>query len=92
MSDEEGLKLTPYVFTITNTGTLTADYEVFIQDDTDMINQDNCSGNQLNKDYIRYKLDTGSPANLSSIAGSNYKIATGSLAPDASVLIHYMYG
>ena len=85
MSDEEGLKLTPYVFTITNTGTLAADYEVFIQDDTDMINQDNCSGNQLNKDYIRYKLDTGSPANLSSIAGSNYKIATGSLAPDASV-------
>ena len=85
MSDEEGLKLTPYVFTITNTGTLTADYEVFIQDDTDMINQDNCSGNQLNKDYIRYKLDTGSPANLSSIAGSNYKIATGSLEAGSSV-------
>ncbi len=79
MSDEEGLKLTPYTFTITNTGTLTADYEVFIQDDQDMINHDNCSGNQLNKDYIRYKLDTGTPANLSSIAGSNYKIATGSL-------------
>ena len=85
MSDEEGLKLTPYVFTITNTGTLTADYEVFIQDDTDMIEQDNCSGNQLNKDYIRYKLDTGSPANLSSIAGSNYKIATGSLKAGSSV-------
>ena len=85
MSDEEGLKLTPYVFTITNTGSLTADYEVFIQDDTDMINQDNCSGNQLNKDYIRYKLDTGSPANLSSLAGSNYKIATGSLEAGGSV-------
>ena len=85
MSDEEGLKLTPYTFTITNTGTLTADYEVFIQDDTDMIEQDNCSGNQLNKDYIRYKLDTGSPANLSSIAGSNYKIATGSLEAGGSV-------
>ena len=85
MSDEEGLKLKPYVFTITNTGTLTADYEVFIQDDTDMIEQDKCSGNQLNKDYIRYKLDTGSPANLSSIAGSNYKIATGSLEAGSSV-------
>ncbi len=85
MSDEEGLKLTPYVFTITNTGTLTADYEVFIQDDTDMINQDNCSGNQLNKDYIRYKLDTGNPTNLSSIAGSNYKIASGSLEAGSSV-------
>ena len=84
MSDEEGLKLTPYTFTIKNTGTLTADYEVFIQDDQDMISQDNCSGNQLNKDYIRYKLDTGAPANLSSIAGSNYKIATGSLEPNGS--------
>ena len=85
MSDEEGLKLTPYTFTIKNTGTLTADYEVFIQDDQDMITQDNCSGNQLNKDYIRYKLDTRAPANLSSLAESNYKIASGSLEAGSSV-------
>ena len=85
MSDEEGLKLKPYTFTIKNTGTLTADYEVFIQDDQDMISKDNCTNNQLNKDYIRYKLDTGTPANLSSLAGSNYKIATGSLEPNGSV-------
>ena len=84
-SDEEGMKLTPYTFTITNTGSLAADYEVFIQDDTDMIEQDNCGNNQLNKDYIRYKLDTGTPANLSSLAGSNYKIASGSLEPNGSV-------
>ena len=85
MSDEEGLKLEPYKFTIQNTGSLKADYEVFIEDDTDMINNDNCANNQLNKDYIRYKLDTGTPANLSSIAGTNYKIATGSLEPGGSV-------
>ena len=85
MSDEEGLKLTPYVFTIRNTGTLTADYEVFIEDDQDMIDQEGCANNQLNKDYIRYKLDTGTPANLSSIAGSNYKIASGTLEPNGSV-------
>ena len=85
MSDEEGLKLEPYKFTIQNTGSLIADYEVFIQDDTDMINNDNCAGNQLNKDYIKYKLDTGNPTILSSIAGSNYKIATGSLEPGGSV-------
>ena len=84
-SDEEGMKLTPYTFTITNTGSLAADYEVFIQDDTDMIGQDNCGNNQLNKDYIRYKLDTGTPANLSSIAGSNYRIARGSLEAGSSV-------
>ena len=85
MSDEEGMKLTPYTFKITNTGTLAADYEIFIEDDTDMIEQDNCANNQLNKDYIRYKLDTGNPANLSSLAGSNYKIATGSLEAGGSV-------
>ena len=85
MSDEEGLKLTPYVFTITNTGSLSADYEVFIQDDQDMIDEDNCSGNQLNKDYIKYRLDTASPVNLSSIADSNYKIASGSLEAGGSV-------
>ena len=85
MSDEEGVMLTPYTFTITNTGTLTADYEVFIQDDQDMITHDNCANNQLNKDYIRYKLDTGNPINLSSIAGSNYRIATGTLEAGGSV-------
>ena len=85
VSDEEGVKLEPYIFTISNTGTLSADYEVFIQDDQNMIDEDNCSSNQLNKDYIRYKLDTGSPANLSSIAGSNYKIASGSLKTGESV-------
>ena len=79
MSDEEGVKLTPYTFTITNTGTLAADYEIFIQDDTDMTNKEGCGNNQLNKDYIRYKLDTGEPTNLSSIEESDYKIATGSL-------------
>ena len=85
MSDEEGVTLTPYTFTITNTGTLPADYEVLIQDDQDMISHDNCANNQLNKDYIRYKLDTGTPNNLSSIAESNYRIATGSLDVGGSV-------
>ena len=87
MSDEEGLKLKPYVFTIKNTGSLAADYEVFIQDDLDMINneEENCANIQLNKDYIRYKLDTAAPANLSSIADSKYKIATGSLEAGGSV-------
>ena len=85
MSDEEGVTLEPYIFTISNTGTLSADYEVFIQDDQAMIEKEGCASNQLNKDYIRYKLDTGSPANLSSIAGSNYRIARGSLEAGGSV-------
>lgn len=85
MTDAEGAKLKPYTFTITNTGSLETDYEVYIQDDTDMIDQDNCANNQLSKDYIRFKLDTASPVDLSSIASSNYRIATGSIAPEGSV-------
>ena len=85
MSDEEGVTLEPYIFTISNTGSLAADYEVFIQDDQAMIEKEGCASNQLNKDYIRYRLDTGSPANLSSIAESNYKIARGSLEAGGSV-------
>ena len=68
-----------------DTGSIAADYEIFIEDDQDMINQEGCSNNQLSKDYIRYKLDTGNPANLSSIAGSNYRIATGTLDAGSSV-------
>ena len=85
VSDEEGLTLAPYTFTITNTGTLAADYEVFLQDDENMISEDNCSDKQLNKDYIKYKLDTKEPAILSSIAASNYKLAEGTLQPSGSV-------
>ncbi len=85
MTDAEGVKLTPYTFTITNTGSLETDYELYIQDDADMIDKDKCANNQLSKDYIRFKLDTGSPADLSSIASSNYRIATGSIAPEGSV-------
>ncbi len=85
MTDAEGAKLKPYTFTITNTGSLKTDYEVYIQDDTDMIDKDKCTNNQLSKDYIRFKLDTASPVDLSSIASSNYRIATGSIAPEGSV-------
>src|SRR5699024_10361390 len=50
-----------------------------------MISEDNCSDKQLNKDYIKYKLDTKEPAILSSIAASNYKLAEGTLQPSGSV-------
>lgn len=84
MSDTEGLQLKPYKFTITNAGSLSTDYEVFIQDDQEMIADDNnCT--QINKAYIRYKLGSAAAANLSSIASSNYRIASGTLAADRSV-------
>ncbi len=84
ISDSEGQASDPYTFTITNTGTLAADYIVKLVDDTDMINQDNCSGNQLDKNDIKYSLDGGSPSLLGSVAASEYIIARGSLEPEAS--------
>ncbi len=57
MSDSDGLAQTGNTFTITNTGSLTAEYTVSLQDDTDMITQDNCSDKQLDKGFIKYNID-----------------------------------
>ena len=81
MSDSEGEALTPYTFTITNTGTLPADYEIRLQDDTDMITQDGCSTNQLNKNYIKYKVND---ENANVLASSDRLLAEGSLAKGES--------
>ena len=47
MSDEEGLKLTPYTFTITNTGNINAYYHVSLEEE---------ATNTLDNSYIRMKL------------------------------------
>ncbi len=84
VSDAAGLRSTPYTFTITNTGTLSADYTVSILDDEEMISQDNCSTNQLNKAYIKYSLDGTNVGLLSDLAASDYQIDVGTLAAGAS--------
>ncbi len=56
-SDSDGLAQTGNTFTITNTGSLTAEYTVSLQDDKDMITQDNCSDKQLDKGFIKYNID-----------------------------------
>ena len=56
-SDSDGLAQTGNTFTITNTGSLTAEYTVSLQDDKDMITQDNCSDKQLDKGFIKYNTD-----------------------------------
>ncbi len=62
-SDSDGLAQTGNTFTITNTGSLTAEYTVSLQDDTDMITQDNCNDKQLDKGFIKYNID-GTNINL----------------------------
>ena len=56
-SDSDGLAQEGNTFTITNTGSLTAEYTVSLQDDKDMITQDNCSDKQLDKGFIKYNID-----------------------------------
>lgn len=67
MSDTNGLAQSGTTFTITNTGSLPANYSVSLKDDTDMVTQDNCSAKQLAKTNIKYSLD-GSTASLLSTA------------------------
>ena len=47
MSDNEGLKTTPYTFTITNTGNIDAYYHISLEED---------SNNTLSNDYVKMKL------------------------------------
>ena len=67
MSDTNGLAQSGTTFTITNTGSLPANYSVSLKDDTDMVTQDNCSAKQLAKTNIKYSLD-GSTVSLLSTA------------------------
>lgn len=74
MSDTDGLAQSGTTFTITNTGSLPANYSVSLKDDTDMVTQDNCSDKQLAKENIKYSLDS-STANLLSTAIDNTLIS-----------------
>ncbi len=76
MSDSDGLSQTGNTFTITNTGSLTANYSVSLQDDKDMITQDNCSDKQLDKGFIKYSIDNSAAKLLS---GSTDLLISGAL-------------
>ena len=62
MIDEEGGKLTPYTFKITNTGNLTYTFDLKLLSTT--------IDNQINPAYIKVKLDDNSPVTLSSFVFS----------------------
>ncbi len=85
VSDDEGLQATPYTFTIKNTGTITSDYKISLQDDTDMITQDNCSTSQLDKKYIKYSLSKNTSSTLSAKEADNYVITENSLKSGDSI-------
>lgn len=84
ISDEDGLKNSPYSFVINNTGTVDAGYKIKILDDQEMINQDGCSNNQLSKSRIKVSVDGRQPFILDTTKLNEYVIDVGTLPAQKS--------
>ena len=78
MSNAEGAQVSPYRFSIENTGTIKANFKLKLVNDESIIQSDGCSNNLLDPQYIMYKLDNQQPKQLSSVASSGYVILEGS--------------
>lgn len=76
-SDDDGQAEQPYSFKITNSGTLPAGYTVKILDDTDMIAEDGCQDNLLDKSKIRISINGKAPITLSDTEANSYIISDG---------------
>src|SRR5574344_399443 len=70
-SDTDGQATTPYIFKVTNNGTLNANYTISIVDDTDMITTDGCSAKQLDKNFVKFSINGGTPVILGSLSSSS---------------------
>lgn len=81
VTDQEGQNTNPYRFSITNSGTLDANYKIRIIDDNDMIEEDGCSDNLLNKGYVKVSINNGEPFILTQVELNDYTIREGVLAP-----------
>lgn len=74
MSDTEGAKSSPYRFSITNTGTITADFKIKILYDESIIEEDGCEDKLLPQKYIKYKFDNEDATLLSNMESEDYLI------------------
>lgn len=79
ISDAKGQEEDPYSFKITNSGTLAASYKIKILDDTDMINEDNCQDNLLDKSKIRVSINKGEAFTLSDTEANEFTVEQGIL-------------
>ncbi len=81
ISDEYGIAtVKPYTFTITNTGTTNASYEVYL--DETITNTHNLSNDKV-RQYIRYQIDDETPRSLGG-QGSNI-IVRGGIHPNENL-------
>ncbi len=85
--DATGKARNPYKFTITNEGTLPAEYTVSIKDDQEMIDEEQCEDLQLDKSKVKISIDGQEAKLLSELkdaTGENYIIDSGNLGTGES--------
>ena len=76
LSDTEGIATDPYVFSVTNTGEVAANYQILLKEDQEAIANCGCT-KILDMKNIKYQLDGGEIGVLAS--SGNHVIAQGSL-------------
>lgn len=74
ISDEQGASSIPYRFSVTNTGTITADFKIKILYDESIIEEDGCGNNLLPQKYVKYKFDNNAPILLGSRENDDYLV------------------
>lgn len=85
-SDSNGLKLTPYTFKLTNTGSIDANYRISLVNDEDEYIKDGCSNNKLDWSNIRYSFKLGENTEVMNYLNSNGGIlATETLSSKNSI-------
>lgn len=80
--DVTGLETEGYSFKISNTGNLNAQYKIRIVDDTEMISEDGCASNLLDKAKIKVSINDGIPFLLDSKSSSDYVVELSTIAPN----------
>ena len=82
ISDSEGIAQDPYIFKITNTGSLTASYKVRIIDDLEIIQEDNCQNNLLSHSAVRISVNGSEAFTLGEKQATDYVVDPGVIAPN----------
>ena len=85
ISDNSGLKRKPYTFSITNKSINDVRYQIILEDDSEMIEIDECDEFLLSKDKVRFSLDNGEVKSLYSVYNDkNYVLTEGVLSKKSS--------
>ncbi|MDD6224274.1 MAG: hypothetical protein PUB18_04655, partial [bacterium] len=74
ISDQDGLKLEPYRFSVTNVGDEEKYFSLKIHLDQAIIEQEKCMNKILSTSYIKYQIDNQEPKILADLEQSDYEI------------------